>query len=775
MTRFFRDSSISTRLAVTMMLPLVIVTALSLSALYDQFRVRTVNERIRGAMAVAQPAIVLVHELQQERATTVGFIGSNGQSFRDTLDSQKIVTDSAIEGLLRILDASGLAVRDVEMARKAKTLRSSLTEIRSAAEAFSISVSDAAAHFTKAIAEVSSITIELGRLTEQDLLSKQLAALNSVMAAKERAGQERALGSAGFGLGYFDPELRDNILRQTEAQQVHFARFRQAAEQVDVAKLETTLASEASKAVNTYKTYALDPNRIADVQTVSASVWFAAATDQINQLKLIEDAIADRIQAIATSNTDTALRRLILIAFSLAVVVAALVAWSSVMIKSIRSPLAAMTAVMSVLRSGKNGHVEIPGTERGDEIGMMARTLVALRTAEAEHAEVTRRAELAHADAMRAADVRRAEDAQQAETQRLREAQEHEAARAAELRKAESEGKRLVNDTIGAALERVARGDLSARIAVELPVEFAKLKSDFNNAIAQLEQTVAAVKSGSDSIRAGSLEIAQASDDLSGRTESQAASLEETTAALQTITTTVRKTADNAGIARDLVATAKIEAEMSGSVVQKAIETMTAIERASREIKQIIGVIDEIAFQTNLLALNAGIEAARAGDAGRGFAVVASEVRALAQRSADAAKQIQALISSSTAQVDQGVMFVGQTGTALGRIIASVAEINSAIAEMATSAKDQSVGLHQVNIAIGEMDQMTQQNAAMVEQTTAATRTLSDRTDELMRLVGRFKTAGNTNEPVSSALAAHAPHVFSRSAALQSGGRARTG
>jgi methyl-accepting chemotaxis protein len=262
-----------------------------------------------------------------------------------------------------------------------------------------------------------------------------------------------------------------------------------------------------------------------------------------------------------------------------------------------------------------------------------------------------------------------------------------------------------------------------------------------------LQDTMKTVAGNTATIRSGAVEISSASDDLSRRTEQQAASLEETAAALDEITATVKKTADSSKYATTVVSSAKADAEQSGEVVNKAVIAMGGIEKSSQEISQIIGVIDEIAFQTNLLALNAGVEAARAGDAGRGFAVVASEVRALAQRSATAAKEIKTLISTSGQQVKAGVDLVGETGKALGRIVIQVNEINGIVADIAASAQEQATALHEVNSAVNQMDQVTQQNAAMVEEATAASQSLSQETDELARLVGKFQ--------VGEAAAAH--------------------
>ena len=318
------------------------------------------------------------------------------------------------------------------------------------------------------------------------------------------------------------------------------------------------------------------------------------------------------------------------------------------------------------------------------------------------------------------------------------------------VRQANEASQNAVVQALGEALDRLAQGDLVGRLNAEVTPEFQKLKDDFNNAVGILDQAMSRVSEATNGVRAGADEIGVAADDLSRRTEQQAASLEETAAALDEITSTVRRSATGAKQAQDVVAGAKAEAERSGVVVDQAVSAMGEIETSSREIGNIIGVIDEIAFQTNLLALNAGVEAARAGEAGRGFAVVAQEVRALAQRSADAAKEIKTLIANSTAQVDRGVGLVGQTGDALRGIVAKVAEIDTLIEQISSSAQEQSQGLSEVNTAVNQMDQVTQQNAAMVEQTTAATHSLKGQAAELIKQVSAFRVSQAPQAAVAS-------------------------
>ncbi|MDP3854692.1 methyl-accepting chemotaxis protein [Phenylobacterium sp.] len=386
-------------------------------------------------------------------------------------------------------------------------------------------------------------------------------------------------------------------------------------------------------------------------------------------------------------------------------------------------PLRDLTRQMNQLAGGEVD-IEVKSRDRADEVGEMARSLEVFRT--------------------NAIEAERARSAQEtAKAQAERERLESEEA-------ATERGQALVVGSFGEGLERLAEGDLTYRMQGELPPAYLKLQSDFNVAAAKLQNTLGVVVGAATSMRSGAGEISTAADDLSRRTEQQAASLEETAAALDEITATVRKTAEGATHARKVVETARGDAAQGADVVRRATSAMDEIEGSSKQISQIIGVIDEIAFQTNLLALNAGVEAARAGEAGKGFAVVASEVRALAQRSAEAAKEIKALITASSTQVGTGVELVAETGKALERIVIQVAEINGIVAEIAASAHEQATGLQQVNTAVNHMDQVTQQNAAMVEQSTAASHSLSREAVELATLIAQFRTGSAVPQPAQA-------------------------
>ncbi|WEZ85259.1 methyl-accepting chemotaxis protein [Rhizobium sp. 32-5/1] len=380
-------------------------------------------------------------------------------------------------------------------------------------------------------------------------------------------------------------------------------------------------------------------------------------------------------------------------------------------------PVTEMTAAMENLAAG-NLEADIPGQDRRDQIGSMAAAVAVFRTNAVERARLER-------------------DAQSGRSLSERERMEREALKAKETADIQH-----AVDALATGLGRLAEGDLGYRIDTPFVLHLDRLRADFNNSVAKLHHALQAVGTNARAIDAGASEIRHAADDLARRTEQQAASVEETAAALEEITTTVKDSAHRAEEVGALVARTRAGAEKSGEVVRSAVSAMQGIEKSSGEISNIISVIDEIAFQTNLLALNAGVEAARAGDAGKGFAVVAQEVRELAQRSAKAAKEIKALINTSGEQVRSGVTLVGETGKALEAIVSEVQEINAHIGAIVTATREQSIGLQEINTAVNTMDQGTQQNAAMVEEQTAASHGLAAEAAALNTLLAQFKLGG---------------------------------
>lgn len=381
--------------------------------------------------------------------------------------------------------------------------------------------------------------------------------------------------------------------------------------------------------------------------------------------------------------------------------------------KQVLGAIPRLTSVSTSLAEG-NLDIEVPCEDQRNEIGSLARSLTILRNGAIEKRNLEKSSQ-------------RDREESNGERQR-REAEKTSHDQAVEATIAE----------LGTGLSALSDGNLGVRLDNPFSGKFEKLRIDFNHAAERLSQTMTELHGETHEINAGASEMQSATDDLSRRTEQQAASLEETSAALDEITATVRSAATRAEEARDMAEKAQSSTVNSRGVVSNAVDAMSRIESASGEISKIISVIDEIAFQTNLLALNAGVEAARAGEAGKGFAVVAQEVRELAQRSASAAKDIKGLITKSGEEVASGVHLVNETGEALGTISEQVAAINEHIASIATAAREQTTGLGEINSAVNQMDQVTQQNAAMVEEATAVMHKLAGSARNLTSMVNQF-------------------------------------
>ncbi len=439
------------------------------------------------------------------------------------------------------------------------------------------------------------------------------------------------------------------------------------------------------------------------------------------------------------------------------------------------SPLNRLSASMA--RLARNEEADVPGADRADEIGDMARNVEVFK----RNADDKRRLEIEAGEQLRASEGRRLE----------REAREATAAKeisslcdriadgdlTIRLSEAGKDGFQLtltqqlnrlsstLRDMTGElahVLAGMAEGDLSRAIKTDYHGVFGQLKQSVNATADKLRDVAGQLGGTASAVQSASSEISSGSQDLSSRTEAQAASIEQTAASMQEITATVKLNADNAEAANQLSQAARNAADKGGSVVQEAVAAMSGIEESAKRISDIVALIDEIAFQTNLLALNASVEAARAGEAGKGFAVVAQEVRALAQRSANASKDIKALISTSNSQVRQGVTLVNQAGGTLGEIVSSIKKVSDIVAEIAAASREQATGLDQVNTAVGHMDEMTQRNAALVEETTASAQSLANQARELAGLVAFFKLGGSGSTPAAAPRPIAAPPVAAK-------------
>lgn len=484
----------------------------------------------------------------------------------------------------------------------------------------------------------------------------------------------------------------------------------------DALKTKLTKAVDQSEAA--FTAWANTVQRIAGARN-AAALHFQNLSTAADMIVESDARLADN----ADVKLGTIQERVALMVGGTILLVAALCCILSFLIgRSISGPIGRLALAMRRMAEGDLGAVVEPRHGR-DEIAEMSRAVLAFREAGLEKRRLE--AETSH-DRVLAEKDRAAREREKAEEARC---------------------DRLTVDALGAGLGKLSAGDLLSRIEMAFAPKSEQLRLDFNAATDRLNQTMLTIGEKSEAIRLRTDAIARAAEDLSRRTEQQAASLEQTAASLHEITATVMSTAGHASQARGIVGAARANAQASGAVVRQAVAAMSGIEASSKQIRHIVSVIDEIALQTNLLALNAGVEAARAGDAGLGFAVVASEVRALAQRSSEAARDIKGLISSSTTQVDDGVGLVAKAGQALDGIVTDVADLDRTVAAIATSASDQSRSLAQVNAAIGSMDKITQQNAAMVQEATASAVALAEDTEQLVALVGRFRTGSAAGRP----------------------------
>jgi methyl-accepting chemotaxis protein len=385
------------------------------------------------------------------------------------------------------------------------------------------------------------------------------------------------------------------------------------------------------------------------------------------------------------------------------------------LVETLRGPLKRVTGIMTRLANG-DLEVDIDGRNRGDEIGDMVRSVTVFRDSARENVRLEREAEVARALSS-----------------------EENARRAAERARIEAEQKQALT-ALSEVLTKLADGNLEEGMREDLSADFVEMAYTYNHAVEALRETLTDVRATAEEIKGGTGNLASSADDLARRTEQQAAALEESSRALRHLTVVVRDTAERAKQTAVSVNETQAYATQSGDVVAKAVGAMGEINNSSEKIVTIIGVIDEIAFQTNLLALNAGVEAARAGEAGRGFAVVAQEVRELAQRCANAAKEIKGLISASSAQVQNGVYLVEQTGAALAEIIHHVTGVQKLVADISSATAEQSTGIAEVTHAVNEVELITQKNAAMVEENNAEIHGLRQRVDMLSEKIERFRT-----------------------------------
>ena len=707
--------TISKRIQIILAAPLLALLLAMAALLTQSWNGLQRTDAILHEVAAAAAGGRLVHELQAERSL------SNLRLVTGTapagLDDQRAGVDAAVQ-------AYRAAVAEAPPHISAGVLGAleGLPALRAAVDADGLTTETLLAGYDGIIeAELASLEeVAIDAAQEGHTLGAAFRAYDAAVIGKELAAEERAVTLASLANGGLAPEAFATVSRLQGGEAAAFA-FLDHTKEPAISEVWTAfLASPEHRAVVELRA------AVTAGGAPPMEVWYEAASRRAEALHNLEEALARQVDAAAQAAASAHRRTLGLLALILSATLMGVVALGIRVARSITQPMAELTDGMGRLAAGDTA-VAIDHMERRDELGVMSRALahfrdilVAKRKADAELA--------------------------QAEARALEERQ------AAEARALASE-RALVAGSIGAAIGRLAEGDLTHRLSGDLPDAYLQLAADFNGAMDRVSGVMAAIAELTRTLHGSAEELSRASDDLSRRTEQQAASLEESAAALEQTAQSVRKTANGVGHTREVIAGTSRASLDTSAVVQEAVDAMARIETSAGRISTIIGVIDEIAFQTNLLALNAGVEAARAGDAGRGFAVVASEVRALAQRSADAAKEIKGLIAASTQNVNEGVGLVRRTGGAISDITAQVSAIDALVAEIAASAEEQAHALALVSQAVSHMDSVTQQNAAMSEESTAASQSVSHEADRLRQMIGHFRIAaanGGTEQRVAA-------------------------
>jgi methyl-accepting chemotaxis protein len=660
---------------------------------------------------------------QNENAATVGSLAKNRAAVDDAMSAVKTAAGMVDAGDIGSTLSQVFSTFDRFLTIRANVDAAIATPLASRDPALQQSVMDAGQQFLSAL-ETASNAAEADIRTH-DPNQTPLTQIRAM------AWSTRAIGGAAYltvnSVLAVDGKMTPDQSRQVDTDLATMAFAWKATETlVNHEATPEAIKAAAAEANNGYFSPDFASLRDQTLQALKDGTQAPMTLDDwrplvTGKLKLIANVASESVATLTSSSEERraeALMTTILCALGFIAILAICAVTLSVILFRVTGPIAALTRCMTALAKGDKS-IAVPGVRRRDEVGEMARAVEVFREAAIRNDELER----------------------QANDDRTRSEQERQDLQ----RRTEQEADERLNQATGAlasGLRSLAAGDLQCQIDEPFAQQFEPLRRDFNASVQQLRDALVGVGQAARMVRDGSSEISQASDNLSKRTEQQAASLEETAAALEEVTANVQSTSKRAAEARDLVRGARSRAETSSAVVSNAVTAMGKIEHSSKQISQIIGVIDEIAFQTNLLALNAGVEAARAGEAGKGFAVVAQEVRELAQRSANAAKEIKALIGNSETAVAEGVRLVSDTGEGLSAIAEVVQAINAHMDAIAVAAQEQASGLGEINTAVNHMDQATQQNAAMVEEMNAAGVGLAQESARLGDLMSTFRIGG---------------------------------
>lgn len=673
--------------------PLFVLTVIAGFVIVDLWKKASYRTDLTQDVAVTVGD--LVHELQKERGMTAGFLTSGASSIPDALIKQREVVDQKAVHMNELLEAADLSVLHgptrefVELAHEELLDLNTKREMVNSGAATNSSVVE---FYTNLNMHLIETALAFEMLVHDVELAERAMALSYFQMAKDAYGIQRAIGAVGFNVGWDNATITRLLLVTDQAEE----RLRVFHELTDDASWQAYLDHKATDIYKSFKAHRDGVLEGQDFPEMTSAAWFDLATQKIQSIRKVEKAIKDALiadmQAYDTANKNN----LMIVSTGLSVILTFVIFISVAAARDITGSMQLVT--QSLVRIGNNElDEEISGQSRNDEIGVIARQTEVLRGIALE---------------------KRASDAEFARSV------------------AEQEE---VQQKIGEGLARLQSKELSYRIIDHFPDEFKKLRMDFNELASELETAMRTVRETSLSVSGDAQAISSNTNDLSQRTEAQANALERSTSALSEITTSVRSSAAHASNAEKVSATTKVEVNRCAEIVAETAQAMDTISKSSAEISQIAKVIEDIAFQTNLLALNAGVEAARAGEAGRGFAVVAGEVQSLAQRCSNAVGQIDEITARSAGEVKRGAELATTAGGAMENVNAQVSEVSDLIVDIAHGLNSQSDQLSEINEAVGEMENMTQSNVAMVEETTASSQQLYGLASKLNSLIGEFK------------------------------------
>ncbi|MEX0301225.1 MAG: methyl-accepting chemotaxis protein [Leisingera sp.] len=697
--RFLGHMSVKAKIAMLVAAPLALSMWFIGQTLYELNKNAQVNTVEAGE--VLEHMSDLVHNLQLERGLSASYLESSAESPSERLVQVRLKNDAAMAAYLDEIghfDLTMLPDESVQAIQYAKSELARKKDVRLKIDTHSLKLKKLLAYYTELNGALIQTGIALAKQIDDPLISQETVALSFFMRAIDAAGLERAAGSVGFKHGW-KPEDRELFVAEHELLKERLRAF------LDFATAEDRDAAESLFSTPEMKRF--EDLRIAilyggDTAEITEDQWFDAASKALKVMQKKEALLIEHLERDMAKFDAHNKLLLTEMAIFAAVLLGGVLLLSITVARDITKGLSVLNVALKKLGSGET-EVDVPGANRRDEIGSVARNVVDLRTV----------------------------------TQQKKEEQ-------AEIENQRREEILTVARRIGEALTDLQNKRLNKPITDFFPEEFKSIRMDMNESLAALSAAISNIGDLTSSVDESTKSIAEASMDLAHRTEAESATLEKTTHAISELTDNVKQSAQNAGTAEQLAGNAQEGVRSCDHVMKNTISAMDKLQESSQEISQITKVIQDIAFQTNLLALNAGVEAARAGEAGRGFAVVASEVRMLAQRCADAVQQIDELTARSSEQVKNGAALVDEAGRAMADVSEQVTEISSLVVDIAGNMKEQSSQMGDVNTAVNELEMMAQQNAAMAEETTAATTSLSEQAQELRELVQLF-TVGDAS------------------------------